>query len=367
MDTGYDAERVIDLSVKFPEDVTYTAGHKAALVRDLRRRLLAMPGVTAITSARAPDDNGARRAAVSLNGEEPSAHNMHATLYYTWVQPNYFEVLGIRAARGQGFRAQAGPADHVAILSDSAARRLWPGQDPIGRRLRLGTDGQFHEKGELLPDGPTWQVIGVARDTRGVTLEGSDAQQIYIPLPEDRLQDYPMLVRTASNPVSAMRDMEAVLAAVDPRLIATVSTLQEMLRRTDAFLAASMSAAIATTISMFGLLLALMGIFSTVSYDVVLRTREVGIRAAIGAQRRDILALMIAGSLRPVFAGLLLGMVLAIGASRLLRGVLYGLGAVDPVSFVGASVLFLTIALAASWLPSRRATRIDPLVALREP
>jgi ABC-type antimicrobial peptide transport system permease subunit len=142
--------------------------------------------------------------------------------------------------------------------------------------------------------------------------------------------------------------MEAVLAAVDPRLFATVSTLQEMLRRTDTFLAASISAAIATTISMFGLLLASVGIFSTVSYDVVLRTREVGIRAAIGAQRRDILALMIAGSLRPVFAGLLLGMVLAIGASRLLSGVLYGLGAVDLVSFVGASVSFLTIALAAS-------------------
>src|SRR5262249_6327734 len=218
-----------------------------------------LPGVTAVSSARAPDDSGGRRAAVSLNGEEPSAHNMQATLYYTWVQPNYFEVLGIRLARGQGFRAQAGHADHVAILSDSAAQRLWPGQDPIGRSLRLGTDGQFQGKGELLPDGPNWQVIGVAHDTRGVTLDGSDSQQVYIPLPEDRLQDYPILVRTNSDPASVIRDIEPVIGAVEPRLIATASTLQAMLRRTDAFLAASLSAAIATTISVFGLLLASMG------------------------------------------------------------------------------------------------------------
>ena len=109
-----------------------------------------------------------------------------------------------------------------------------------------------------------------------------------------------------------------------------------------------------------------MGIYSTVSYDVVLRTREVGIRMAIGAQKRNVLALMLLGSLRPVVFGLMSGTVLALVASRLLRGVLYGLSAIDAVSFAGASLLFLAIALAASWLPSRRAMRIDPLVALRE-
>jgi len=114
------------------------------------------------------------------------------------------------------------------------------------------------------------------------------------------------------------------------------------------------------------LLLASMGIYSTVSYDVVLRTREVGIRMAIGAQKSHVLALMLLGSLRPVVFGLMSGTVMAVGASRLLGGVLYGLSAIDAVSFAGASLLFLAIALAASWLPSRRAMRIDPLVALRD-
>jgi putative ABC transport system permease protein len=108
-----------------------------------------------------------------------------------------------------------------------------------------------------------------------------------------------------------------------------------------------------------------MGIYSTVSYVVVLRTREVGIRMAIGAQRRDVLALMILDNARPIVAGLLAGMALAAGASQLLRGVLYGLDTVDAVSFAGASSLFLIIALVATWLPSRGAMRVDPVVALR--
>ena len=362
MNTGYDGAHIVDLSLQFPEESKYTADHKAIAVRDLRSRLAALPGVAAITSARAPDDDGGRRAAVSLNGEEPSARNMYAVLYYTWVQANYFQTLGVPLLLGRGFQSDA---EHFAILSESAARRLWPGQNPIGRSLRLGAGDQFHTRGELLPDGTPWQVIGVARDTRGVTLDGSDSAQVYLPLPSDRLQDYPILVRTHSDPALVMRAMDPVISAVDPSLVASTSTLQDMLHQTDAFLIDSFSAAIASTISLFGLLLASMGIYSTVSYMVVLRTREVGIRMAIGAQRRNILALMMRESVRPVVAGLLVGMVLAAGASHLLRGVLYGLNTVDAVSFVGVSLVFLAIALVATWPPSRRAMRVDPVVALR--
>jgi len=365
MDTGYNGDHVIDVTFQFPEQSQYTADHKAVLVRDLRARLAALPGVAGVTSARAPNDNGGRRAAVSVDGGPPSAGNMRALLYYTWVQANYFQTLGIPLSLGSSFQSQGGQPERTVILSESAAARLWPGQNPLGRSLRLGTDGQFHNKGELLPDGPAWQVIGVARDTRGVTLDGSDSEQVYVPLPADRLQDYPILVRTDAGPTPMMRAMEPVISAVDPGLLASTATLQEMLRQTDAFLVASISAVIASSISLFGLLLASIGIYSTVSYIVVLRTREVGIRMAIGAKKRDILALMLQESSRPVLVGLLVGMGLAAGASQLLRGVLYGLSTVDAISFAGASLLFLAIALVATWLPSRRAMRVDPLVALR--
>ena len=332
MDTGYDGDHIVELTLQFPEESKYTAGHKALLIRDLRARLAALPGVAAITSARAPDDDSGRRAAVSLDGEQPSTR-IGTVSTTRGCRPNYFQTLGVPLLLGRGFPSQASAAEQSVILSESAARRLWPRQNPIGRKLRLGTGRQFHNKGELLPDGPTWQVIGVARDTRGVTVDRSDSEQVYVPLPLERLQDYPILVRTRSDPTPLMRAMDQTISAVDPDLVALVSTLQEMLRQTDAFLIDSVSAAIASAISLFGLLLASMGIYSTISYIVVLRTREVGIRLAIGAQKRDVLALMMRETARPVIAGLLVGMVLATGASQFLRGVLYGLNTIDGISF----------------------------------
>jgi len=290
---------------------------------------------------------------------------MRAILYYTWVQPNYFQTLGVPMLLGRAFQAQAGEPERSVILSESAARRLWPGQDPAGHILRLGTDEQFHTRGELLPDGPPWRVVGVVHDTRGVTLDGSDSQQVYLPLPEERLADYPILVRTSSDPTLVMRAIDPVISAVDPSLVASVSTLQDMLRSTDTFLITGVCAAIASIISLFGLLLASMGIYATISYIVVLRTHEIGIRMAIGAQRRDILIQMIVESARPVVAGLLVGMLFAAGAAQFLRRVLYGVEMVDPISFVGASLLFLVIALFASCPPAWRAMRVDPLVALK--
>ena len=365
MDTGYETKHAVDLELQFPEGSKYPADRKLALARELRTRLAALPGVLAIASARAPNGAGLRKAAVSLNGEKPSAQNARAVLYYAYVQENYFQTLGIPLLFGGGFEAQAGEAERSVILSESAARQLWPGQNPLGRSLRLGTDEQFHGKGEVLPDGPSYQVIGVARDTRGTMLDGSDSEQVYLPLPEDRLQDQPMLIRTQADPTQLMGAIASVVSSVDPNLVATWSTLEEMLHQSQAFIASSLAAVIASSVGLLGLLLASMGIYSTVSYIVVLRTREVGIRMALGAKKRDILGLILRESTRAVLFGLVVGMSLAVGASHLLRGVLYGLRTVDAISFVGVSTLFLAIALLAAYLPSRRAMRVDPMVALR--
>ena len=365
MPTGYDGKQVVDLDFRFPEGSKYTVEQKLAIVRELRTRVAAVPGVVAITSARAPDDYKVRGAAVSLNGENPTSKNKEGTLYYTWVQPNYFGTLGVAMLLGQRFADDTPNAEHSVVLSESAARQLWPGQNPIGRSLRLGTGQQFHNKGELLPDGPTWRVIGVANDTRGVELDGSDAAQVYLPMPENRVQDYPILLRTQSDPTIVSRAIDDVVASVGADLIVSTATLEEMLRQTPPFLGAWFAALVACTVGLFGLVLAAMGIYGTISYMVVLRTREVGIRIAIGAQRGDIRGLMVRDSTRPVLAGLGAGMLLAVGASYLLRAVLYGVHLVDGVSFLGASLLFLTIALLATLPASRRATRVDPMVALR--
>jgi predicted permease len=357
-ETGYDSKHVIDLDLQFPE-ASYTAARKLALVHELRTRLAAVPGVAAITSARAPDDNSFRTAAVSGDGGQ-------SILHYTYVEANYFQALRIPLFLGHGFQPQAGEAERSVILSESAARQLWPDENPIGRSLRLGaTDERFHSSSELIADGPAYQVAGVARDTRGVEFDGSDSKQIYLPLPEDRLPSHPILIRTQSDPARIMKAIDPVISSVDPSLLTTASTLEEMLRRSAPFITSSLAATVASTVGLFGLLLAAMGIYGTVSHVVVLRTREIGIRMAVGAQKRDVLGLILGESTRPVIAGLLAGMFLAMGATYLLRGVLYGRNPVDGVSFAGVSILFLAIALLAAYPPSRRAMRVDPMVALR--
>jgi predicted permease len=361
MDTGYESKHVIDLDIQFSETSKYSASRKLALVHELRTRLAALPGVAAITSARPPGDSRFQTAAIPFNGK-----NVQSILYYGFAQPNYFQTLGIPLLIGRPFQPQTGQPEYSVILSESAAKQLWPGQNPVGRKLRLGvTDERFHTRSELVVTGPAYQVVGVARDIRGSQFDGSDSKRVYLPLPEDRVQEYSILIRTQSDPAQVMRAIDYVIAAIDPNIMESSSTLEELLRQTGPFIVSSLAAAVASTVGVLGLLLALMGIYGTVSYIVVLRTREVGIRMAIGAQKRDVLGLILRESARPVFAGLGAGILLAIGVAYLARGLFYGLDGVDGVSVAGVSLLFLAIALLACYPPARRAMRIDPMVALR--
>jgi predicted permease len=365
METGYDDAHVTDLTLLFPESAEYTPEHKAALIRELRGRLGAMPGVIGVTSARAPDDEEFRGGPVTVNGETPTRGNARAWVFSTWVEPNYFRTLGIPLRLGREFGAQGGLADETAIVSESAARELWPGENPLGHTLRIGTEGEYYKVEEPLPDGPVWRVIGVARDARGAEPDGGDSAQIYLPLPANYVQAYPILVRTRSDPAQIVPSMAAVIASVDPNVVGMSQTLEQMLRGTEPFITASLAAAIASTTGLLGLLLASIGIYGTVSYMVTRRTREVGIRMALGAQKRDIVGLILRESSRPVVTGLIVGVMLAGGVAYLLRHSLYGIHTIDGISFCGVSVLFLGIALLAALVPSRRALRIEPVTALR--
>lgn len=367
MDTGYDAGHAISISLRFPDAPDYSQERRSALVSTLQSRLAALPGVEAVTSGRAPDDDNIRLAAASLDGNKPTTRNTRAYLYYRYVEPNYFETMGIPLLFGSGFQRQASQPSTQAILSESAARKLWPGQNPIGRRLRLGTDGPNFQRPRNEPwsDGPDYEVIGVARETRGVLLDQSDSDQVYVSMPPGSAQAFPVLMRTRPDAAQMMSAIEPVIASIDPNIVAATSTVDGMLRQTTAFIVSSTSATIAIAIGAFALVLASMGIYGTVSYVVVLRTREVGIRMALGATKRQIAGLIVRESTRPVMIGLAIGLVLAVGDTFLLRGVLYGVGRFDAVSFAGVSLLLLAIAMIAAYVPSRRAMRVDPAVALR--
>lgn len=194
----------------------------------------------------------------------------------------------------------------------------------------------------------------------------NDSKRVYLPLRTDHLQNHPFLICTRSDPEYAMKAVDPVISYLDSTIMATYSTLDEMLRRSPPFIVSSLAAIVASAVGILGLLLAVMGIYSMISYIVTLRTKELGIRIAIGAQKRDVLRLILGESSRPVFAGLMTGVVLAIAASYLARRLLFGISAADGISLVAVSFLFLAVALLASYPPVRRAMRVDPIVALQE-
>lgn len=362
-DPGYDAAHVIDVSFQFPDALRYSADRKEAVARALMSRLEALPGVTSVAAAQAP---GLAPLTAIAAGDQRAASTRASIEAYALVPPDYFDTIGVPLRLGRGF-GSAAPSAPVVILSESTARQLWPGQNPIGRHVRLGAvDEKPHSPAELVPGGTTYEVIDVARDTRGVGLTPNDARMIYLRRGDTGLATRPFLLRVDSDPHEVLRAIAPAIAAVDPDVLVTVSTLDDQLRQSGPFIVASLAAIVATAVGLVGLLLAAMGIFGTVSYLVARRTREIGIRIAIGATRRDILRLVLGESVRPVVAGIGVGIALAIGVSFVLRDVLYGVALVDGVSFAGVSALFLAIALFAAWPPARRAMRIAPTSALRE-
>lgn len=365
METGYDGKHVINVEIDFPEGTKYNPDRELALLREIRTRVAALPGVASTTVGRAPDGGGVRTAAVSFPGDVSTIGSPQHFAFYTYALPNYFQTLGIPLLSGRTFAGSGETPEPSAVLSESQAAQLWPGQNPIGRKFTLDTTNQFHSKSELLPDHITYQVVGVVRDTRGVQLDNSDIAQIYLPLPEGHLREQTLLVRTQSDPAMVMDSIGAQISSIDPNLVVYTSTLDEMLRETGPFVVSRCAAAFASVVGILGLLLASMGIYGTVSYVVTTRTREIGIRMALGAGKRSVLVLILRESTHPVLAGVGVGFVLAVGASYLLRTLLYGLGAVDAISFFGVSGLFLAIALFAAYLPSRSALRVDPVIALR--
>lgn len=366
MKTGYDSKHVVQLDFQFPKSARYTAARRVALISDMQMRMTALPAVTRVTSGRPPGYAGFRTAAAPKIGEEKGTATVaQSILHYTYIQAGYFETLGIPVFLGRGFERQTQNGQSV-ILSESAAKQIFRGENSLGRSIRLGvTDERMHSSSELISDGASYEVVGVARDARGSEFDGSDSKQIYLLLAHDQLDGRPLLIRVESNPVQMLAAINRVIAAIDPAIIVTSSTLEDALRRSPPFFVSSLAAAIASGIGLLGLLLALIGIFGTVSHVVALRTREVGIRMAVGAQRHDVLRLILRESTQPVVAGLMAGIVLAAGVVYLLRGILYGINAVDGVYFVVVSGSFLVVALLASYPPAHRAMRVDPVVALR--
>lgn len=276
------------------------------------------------------------------------------------VAPDYFATLGIPLAAGRDFsRADGADAPAVVIINDALARRYFAGQDPIGRHVRVG-DGcdQGRDKGLDA------EIVGVAKDARYGSLDRPPQPYVFLPFTQHFAGYVAMLVRTADEPATQASAIRKLLLDLDHRLrIYEVTTLPDQVDKS--LWPVRSEASLLGAFGVLALLLAAVGLYGVVASAVRQRTREFGVRMALGARRRDVVGLVLVNALVVTGAGVALGLAGSLAFTRLLRGYLYGLSPTDAVTFCGAALLWLAVALVASYVPARRGMRVDPTVALR--
>jgi predicted permease len=273
------------------------------------------------------------------------------------VTPTYFATLRAPLLAGRQFTAadRAG-APAVCIVDEELVHRYWPHTDPIGKRITFNM---------LTDSSIKWiQVVGVVGH---LAHEGLDAQkrvQVYFPLAQNGLPFLGYVVRTAGDPMAALSSVRAAVRSVDPELpLANVNTMEQLIDSSTGQRRFAMLLLIG--FSLLAMTLASIGLYGVMSYTVSQRSRELGVRLALGAGSREVLGLVLAQGLRLAFAGVVIGLVTAFGVTRVMKNMLFGLSSTDPLTFVTISLLLVAVALVASYLPALRATRVDPVVALR--
>lgn len=363
LDPGFETRRILGMEIELPPGLGYSQKRQAALLHQLMERLGTAPGVTSVARGRPPLAGGLRSTSVVVNGNKLRSNGKPVTMWYSFVSDNYFQTLSIPIVDGRSFTNQE-TRDHapIAIVSEATARRLWPGQDPIGKQVLLDASEQFHD--EIFPAARLSQVVGVTKDVHMVRLREEDENYIFLPLGPDQWYEN-MLVRTDADPNAVMAALGREIQTVDPNVSVFAESLDGLLTNNPEFAFSRIGAIFSAAIGLLGLLLGAVGIYGSVSYAVVQRTHEIGIRMALGADKRDVLKLILHQSMRPIVLGMVLGLAGAAAASHILKALLFGLSALDATAFLGVSILLSSVAMLASYLPARRATRVDPIVALR--
>jgi putative ABC transport system permease protein len=361
MDPGFETKNVLFLELNLG-DSGYTQARAEQFKRDLSERLAVIPGVQSVTPGGSPMWDGYYTTITALaNGG--IAGKRYADVPYLKVSHNYFETVGLRIVRGRGFteeETRAGTA--VAVVSESTARNLWPGSDPLGKELRMESKANSSQPGAVVLS--TVQVIGVAHDVYSWRRMGEiPPLKFYTPLTEG-LSD-PGLVRTAADARKIKPLVWAAIRELDPSLIVDLETLEETIARSDRVRSTDVASLLAMVLGLLALFLATIGIYGVMSYTVGQCTREIGIRMALGARDRDVMNLVIRQGMWLVLIGVAIGMAVSLAVSQLMKSLLFGLSAADPMTFGIIPLLLSAVALLACYVPARRAAKVDPMIALR--
>jgi putative ABC transport system permease protein len=273
------------------------------------------------------------------------------------VTPGYLAAVGIRLVRGRLLtEADQQNAPLVVLISSTAAERWWPSQDPIGRRVKLpGFDYQPQ---------PWRTVIGVVQDVKQAGLDAPPTMQIYLPHAQYRNGYLTLIVRTKSDPLALATEVRRQVTEVDPeQAVSNIASMDQV--RFDSIASRRFSATLLSTLAGLGLLLASVGVYGVISYGVSQRTREIGIRMALGAARGDVLSLVVGEGMKLLLLRVVAGAISSLLLTPVVSGLLFGVSPRDPVAFAASAVFLAAVALLACYVPARRASRIDPMVALR--
>jgi predicted permease len=353
IDPGFERERVAIIMLA-PSIAAYEDSRARDLLSSVVERARTLPGVEgAALASRMPLGVSVNTNELFVEGvatPEGEAPSIDAVT----VSSGYFDVMGIPLLQGRDFQEQDDEsAPRVAIVSDAAARRFWPGENPIGKRLRLGS-----------PEGELREIVGVARDTKVRTLGEKPRPYLYLHHLQRHRGFMALVTRTSGDPKPMLSTLRREILLVDEGMpIMESKTMTEHLGIM--LFAPRMGGILLGVFGGLGVLLATIGLYGVVSYAAAQRTREVGIRVALGARPGDVMQLVVGRGMMLVGVGVVIGLVLAFAAALPLGSLLYGVSVSDPVTFVGITLLLAGVAFVATMVPALRAARLDPMVALR--
>ena len=371
IDLGFRADHVLTVDLNLPETRYGAANRKVQFYDALITRVSALAGVRSVGGVEQLPLSGPQQSTdFRIIGAPPPPQGDEPDAAYASVTPGYFSAMSLVLRRGRVLTEADGPsAPRVAVINEAMARRFWPNENPIGKRVALSIEALRFDRPNAPPrldfEGSAREIVGVVADVRASGVADPTLPALYMPFAQRPVSDLTLAVRTGGNPIWLINPIRAAVRALDPD-----QPLSSVAPMSDIVAASVQQPRDRTTLigvfALVALLLAAIGVYGVMAYGVNERTREIGVRVALGASAGDVVRLIIRGALGMTLAGVMLGLAGGFMASRLLGSLLFGVEATDLPTFVGAALAILGVAMLASWLPARRAARVDPAVALRD-
>lgn len=353
---GFSPEHILNLSVDV-DQIGYKEARGREFFHDLDSRIHALPGVESVTQAFCvPLGYIGQSRQLTIPGHPVEAGKPLPHVPYNTVSPNYFDTLKIQLQMGRAFRDSDNQnAPLVAVINQTMAKKFWPDSDAIGEKFSMKGAG-----------GPFIEVVGVVQDGKYRSVTEDPQAFFYLPLEQNYVPLRTIQVRTSVPPESVALSIEQQVRELAPNMPVTdVQTMMQSLQNLNGFLVFRFAAQLTAVLGILGLTLALVGLYSVVSYAAAQRTHEIGIRMALGAVQGDILKMILRQGVGVLAIGLGIGLLLAFVGTRALANLIVGVKPNDPLTYAVVATMLAAIALLACWIPARRATRVDPLIALR--